>query len=49
MKWFYGHPGRDDVLKNIIYSENPLLALFKPSDDWKGKYLPVPIPYKEKK
>ena len=35
----------NDKVENMVYSENPLLALMPKMEDFGGKNLPVPIIY----
>ena len=37
-----------DQFRQLIYSSNPLFEMIPKDDDFKGKYVPIPITYRRK-
>lgn len=34
---------KDEIIANLVYNENPFLAMIKPDSSWGSKYIPIPM------
>lgn len=42
LKWCYRNSG-DFSMSDLVYKDNPFLAMFEKSKDWVGEYIPIPF------